>query len=386
MNTMPTVPALLVDVRRRSIVSGVSGCRYVALSYRFGEAAHFRLDGMKLSQLRHDFSLDDPEILGSLPLTVRHAIALVEALGESHLWTDSLCITHEDPSTLDEQLAQMAAIYSSALLTIVATDGDGTTGILGLPGISEPRKTTQQVVEFGGENLVTYERPPFGRRGHTDYQYHTRGWTYQEYLMSVRKLIFSRGQAYWMCQCCQWQEKLAPDVEINKTTNTRPEILSAGFPDLEALGHILSDYNKRSLTYGEDALPAIAGLLTVLSRTFTGGFLYGLPEMMFDTALGWHWSDTTFKPAKRVPSQSGRDDQDIPTWSWLSWLSWRGPFKWGLYGEMAVKDDFQFDRHGLQETSPITKWFSSGAHEGEPRRKIVSTWYRERERAIDLES
>jgi hypothetical protein len=36
MNTTPTVPALLVDVKRRCIVSGANGYRYVALSYRFG--------------------------------------------------------------------------------------------------------------------------------------------------------------------------------------------------------------------------------------------------------------------------------------------------------------------------------------------------------------
>jgi hypothetical protein len=134
MNTIPTVPALLVDVKRRCIVSGVSGCRYVALSYRCGKAAHFRLDRARLDELRQEFALDTPDILRSLPSTIRHAISLTKALGERYLWTDSLCITHEDPSALAKQLEQMAAIYSSALFTVVATDGDGTSGILGLPG------------------------------------------------------------------------------------------------------------------------------------------------------------------------------------------------------------------------------------------------------------
>ena len=156
MNTMPVVPSFLVDVKRKCIVPGVSGCRYAALSYRFGEAAHFSLDRVRLDRLRKDFSLNSPDILESLPLTVLHAIALVEALGEQYLWTDSLCITHDDPSTIAGQLEQMAAIYSSALFTIVATDGDGTGGIAGLPGISEPRKSTQQVFEFGAENLVRH--------------------------------------------------------------------------------------------------------------------------------------------------------------------------------------------------------------------------------------
>jgi hypothetical protein len=92
------------------MVSGFSGCRYVALSYRFGEVAHFSLDGDLLDRLRQSSGLDNPDIRNSLPLTVRHAMALVNALGESYLWTDSLCITHGDPSALSGQLEQMAAI------------------------------------------------------------------------------------------------------------------------------------------------------------------------------------------------------------------------------------------------------------------------------------
>lgn len=284
MNTASITPALLVDVKRRCIVSGIRGCHYVALSYRFGEAPHFKLGGTLLNQLRDDFALDSCDILESLPLIVQHAMALVNTLGERYLWTDSLCITHEDPDALAGQLEQMAAIYSSALFTIVATDGDGTRGLLGLPGISEPRKLSQQVVEFGTEKLVLHRFGGSVLSKKTDY--HKRGWTYQEFLMSTRKLIFMESEAHWMCQCCHWHEVLVRDMEVDKHVSPHSQLLVAGFPDLKSLSSFLCQYNTRSLTYDEDALPAIAGWLSVLSRTFTGGFLYGLPEMMFDTALG----------------------------------------------------------------------------------------------------
>jgi len=99
-NATPTTPTLLLDVNEKSVVSGVSECHYVALSYRFGAAAHFKLDGDSLDKLRQDLALDSPEIQESLPLTVRDAIALVEALGERYLWTDSLCPTQENPTLL----------------------------------------------------------------------------------------------------------------------------------------------------------------------------------------------------------------------------------------------------------------------------------------------
>jgi hypothetical protein len=382
-NAMPTIPALLVDVKRKCVVSGIHGYRYVALSYRFGKAAHFRMDIVRLDELRQDLALDSLEFLASLPWTVRHAIALVESLGERYLWTDTLCITHEDTSNLAGQLEHMAAIYSSALFTIVAVDGDGKTGILGLSGISEPREINQPVVEFGSEHLVPRTPDRVDHSHASQLPYHRRCWTYQEFLMSARKLIFSGGEAHWLCQCCEWHEGLVRDVEIAKHIDPRPKLLIAGFPDLSSLQDLLTNYNTRSLTFNEDALPAIAGLLEVLSRTFIGGFNYGIPEMMFDTALAWNaLSRTPRIPGllKRTPSPSARN---LPSWSWLSW---QGPFEWGSVGEAEVRDtDIRnHDKELLsQETSPITEWYASDALHGEPRRRIVPTWYKERERAKD---
>jgi hypothetical protein len=378
MNTKPTVPALLVDVKSKRIVSGISGGRYVALSYRCGEAAHFKLDRVQLERLRQNFALDNADVLDSLPSTVRHTIALVEALGERYLWTDSLCITHDDEGTLDAQLEQMAAIYCSALFTIVATDGDGTCGILGLPGISKPGNFTQRNFHFGDENLVVRHRG-MG----TLWEYHQRGWTYQEFLMSARKLVFGKDGAWWTCQCCDWYEYLAEDMEFNEHVDNISKSLVTGFPDVASLGHLLNPYNARNLTYDEDALPAIAGLLAVFSRTFTGGFLYGLPEFMFDTALGWNASCSGSGLRKRVPLQPKRIGGDMPTWSWLSW---QGHFQWcedyGGSDEREVRDTAnEMGYVRLQETSPITEWYASRALEGEPRRKLVQTWYKERERA-----
>ena len=383
MNTTPTVPALLVDVKKKCIVPGLSGCRYVALSYRFGSAPHFKLDQVMLVRLRREYELNSPDILMSLPLTVRHAIALVEALGEalgeSHLWTDSLCIIHENPSALAGQLEQMAAIYSSAVLTIVATDGDGTSGILGLSDISRPRNLSQEVIDFGVERLVVPRWEMLTLTERSDY--HQRGWTFQEYLMSPRKLIFFKGEAHWVCQCRNWHEDLVRDNTIERYAKDGLRILVAGLPSLSSLETLLSNYNDRCLTYDEDALPAIAGLLAVLNRTFTGGFLYGLPVMMFDAALTWSESWVSLGLIKRTPSRPIDLDQEVPTWSWLAW---QGSFQWGASGEAGVTHGpSTFQLYSLRETSPITEWYASSALEGRERRKIIPTWYKERERAKD---
>ncbi len=144
---------------------------------------------------------------------------------------------------------------------------------------------------------------------------------------------------------------------------------------------MLCNYNERELTYDEDALAAISGLLTVFSRTFTGGFLYGLPEMLFDRALAWmpQWPHTNMRKRQSSGnlSHTGFTATDLPTWSWVAW---QGMFTF-WYGEAVRVNDIQ---HWIQEVTPITEWYTSSAPSGQPRRRICSTWFEERERRKDV--
>lgn len=127
-------PRLLIDVKRRCIVAGAPEHRYLALSYRTGSAGKFLLRPQNLAELCHEDALRKPEILGSLQLTVQHALLLADALNASHLWTDVLCIVQ--------------SIYSNALMNIVVADGDGSSGIPGLSAISHSRALHQATFQF----------------------------------------------------------------------------------------------------------------------------------------------------------------------------------------------------------------------------------------------
>lgn len=55
-------------------------------------------------------------------------------------------------------------------------------------------------------------------------------------------------------------------------------------------------------TYPEDILDAFAGLTSVLSLTFDGGFICGLLQMFFDPALLWQpWRPLDRRRAVRSP-------------------------------------------------------------------------------------
>lgn len=72
-------------------------------------------------------------------------------------------------------------------------------------------------------------------------------------------------------------------------------------------------YNSRKFTYAEDSLNAITSLLSVMSFSFSGGFISGLPEMFFDEALLWQPAE----PMQR--RQASATANNLPSWSWAGW-------------------------------------------------------------------
>ena len=374
MKIWPTRPAWLIDIENKCVVSGQCRGAFVALSYRAGEHAGFRVDTSEtMAKLRKPYALDRPEISTDLIPILRHAMYLTSAIGERYLWVDALCIVHGDDGATAEQLNLMGAIYASAIVTIIGADGDSQDGLLGLRDTSAPRKLKQHILPFGEEKIVVRNTNIFFSTGGTPY--YDRGWAYQEHKMCQRKILFNRKEVHWECQCNVWHEEMVLGAESEGYIDPRLSVIMAGFPDMGSLNHLITDYNKRELRFEEDALPGISGLLSAVSRSFTGGFIYGLPEMLFDRGLGWRplWNHTDLR--RRVqsdrPSTSRFSHSSLPSWSWIGW---QGMVTSG-YGEAVRINDRQ---SWIEETIPITEWYTSNSPSGSPLRRIRSTWFENR--------
>lgn len=120
-----------------------------------------------------------------------------------------------------------------------------------------------------------------------------RGWTFQEYICSTRKLIFQDGTVSWECEASAWFEV---DGKISLSNNSlgernvgqferRRRLDDSRWPNLYQLAWLVFIYNRRDLTYPEDALDAFTGVLSTIEHTFDGGFITGLPHTFFDSAL-----------------------------------------------------------------------------------------------------
>jgi hypothetical protein len=373
-------PAWIVDTKNRCLVSGTDCKSYVTLSYRWGKARELNVQPDTMARLQRHNGVDDPAISSQLAPIVRHAISLTSMIGERYLWVDVLCIDHSRVSESTSQLQLMGAIYANASLTIVSFDGDAQDGLRGLKGSSQGRSLSNELIPFGEENFI------HDKHGYFEFstwgQYHKRAWTYQEFNMASRRLIFSKGSLHWMCQRSVWEEQLQLGVEADKYINPRMGEIMRGMPNLLSLANLLGHYNQRALTYDEDALPGVYGLLTVFSRCFLGGFICGIPEMFFEAALSWRpqWDHTNLR--RRVPSENPNPGQlqpcILPSWSWAGW---EGLVDISQYEAGPANPRAWW----IKETIPITTWYACSSPTTLQKRRIKNSWFETREAYKDFD-
>ncbi|PSN61169.1 hypothetical protein BS50DRAFT_578574 [Corynespora cassiicola Philippines] len=51
------------------------------------------------------------------------------------------------------------------------------------------------------------------------------------------------------------------------------------WPDLQESALLVTQYNRKKLTYQSDTLLAFSEITSILSNVFKGGFVYGLPAL-----------------------------------------------------------------------------------------------------------
>jgi hypothetical protein len=177
----------------------------------------------------------------------------------------------------------MVSVFANASITIIAQQGeDANYGLHGLRGISLPRQISQGSFRLDKGYEVVHLRKP-----DTSSPWFRRGWTYQEGLFSRRKLCFNNDAIRWECPCNSFQE----DVERfpgqrrkyaeNFYSPFNDKTLTSTIPSLSGYEGYVRAYNVRELTFPEDASAAFAGIINVVTRSFHGGFICGLPALFW---------------------------------------------------------------------------------------------------------
>ncbi|KAK7960462.1 HET-domain-containing protein [Apiospora saccharicola] len=335
------IPDWVIDTEDACIVRGSSVPRYVALSYVWNPLPGGRHTCSRLARALPEYAgsqkavgdrlmlLKDnladfctkgflhTNVLDRVPAVVRDAINLVQRSGARYLWVDCLCIV-QYAETTKERVNTMNEIYSGAYFTIVAA-AKSAEGLYGSRCLGEAyiRNGKPSAASLHAELLCSH--------------WASRGWTFQEQLLSNRAMVFLDDMYFWDCQ----REVQCPGVAAASETASQDPPATRGIgqeksqrrrekppsiPDLKLYVELVCRYNNRQLTYDQDALPAFSGVLDALSQWgFFGGFVCGLPALLLDSALLWQ---PLTKARRRVAMESAArlaPKAPLPSWSWVGW-------------------------------------------------------------------
>ncbi|KUJ09938.1 uncharacterized protein LY89DRAFT_266682 [Mollisia scopiformis] len=222
----------------------------------------------------------------------------------------------------------MDRIYGLASLVLVAAAGaDALTGLVGYE--ASPRPTIDQISGTVQGLQLVISSPPLQYILENS-KWNTRGWTFQEWHLARRALIFTDDQVYYICSSASYCEDIALEnfqphllmslILENCNASTMRHYLPSRYTQCTGNGgwveyiQLVEHYSKRELTYESDTLLAISGLLNDLHRASRNRFLCRVSIGLFHDALFW-------VPENRAELRWGTGDTPtllFPTWSWAS--------------------------------------------------------------------
>jgi hypothetical protein len=344
----------LIDCQSRTVVRATAGAKWVALSYVWSLASPRAVssDGRISSQSGSGHA--EMALPNVLPGIIVDAMEATLALGYRYLWTDQFCIDQSNKVEVADQVGKMDRIYRGAELTIVAASArNGLPGARALPR-AEPKSVVVDHVDF-------FVAPMEPVQDIASSVWSTRGWCYQEEMLSRRLLYFTEAGALFKCSTATFYEAIGgPGLVADPQemeTKSRGHQIPNGTPGasgrinyksvldrclagkgsmarsvstarfhIMAARQVIAEFTKKRLSFDSDSLNAVSGVLNVFGNIDPPvRFCQGLPvsqdvsahftDHLLLESLCWYHQD---------PISVQRRDH-LPSWSWAGWsgtISW----------------------------------------------------------------
>ncbi|CCM05326.1 uncharacterized protein FIBRA_07540 [Fibroporia radiculosa] len=351
----------MVDVTLMAVVRAPPNCRYVALSYVWGGPGEDYWTTMANIDARTSPAGLDGSVL---PATILDSVHLVQQLQERYLWVDALCIIQDSPEDKAVQIHVMDLIYSKAAFTIFAAGGEAARARL--PGLLPGTRSPDQQIEIVQGLHLALPLPSL-RETLAQSIWDTRGWTFQELILSRRRLFFTKRQAYFECGKDVWCEDLIAESKTLRYSDHPMRYLGSGsflrkpptFPNPDhttSYATAVGLYTRRQLSHESDIVDAITALTNAITRGYQlmGGdtgkaFRYGMQIRDLDYSLLWQ-PRMDWVHSRRVSDTMG---SPWPSWAWAGWR-----------GAVAYTDESQL----------ISPTITSGTRP-QPLESLITLWH-----------
>lgn len=306
--------------------------RYAALSYCWGSGEN-QAKTIVATLASRKAGIAESE----LPPVIREAIQVTRALEIPYLWIDALCIVQDDPSDWERQCAEMHKVYGTAYVTLCAANSRSCDeGFLRQSGriiripfqshLSPDIKGSFLVQHKGVANscFTSALRSDFLSLDTSSSRWGSRGWVFQEAILSTRRLIFGARDLHFLCS--ESHQRRGQDAKPYPYDHNigKSEIEE----DIRVLHRIwditLHNYSlceASSFTHATDILPALSGLAQLLHSRLKDDYYAGHWGRNLYKSLLWFegLAHTHHRPFWSASSSKPRPEAFIaPSWSNLN--------------------------------------------------------------------
>lgn len=210
-------------------------------------------------------------------------MVLTKSINERYLWVDSLCIIKDDNEEKSTQIKAMDSVHERSILTIVGCYGIDANA--GLPGVS-PGSRDQKQLTCSVDGLRLKLCMQSLTESLRDVKWTTRGWTYQEELLSNRLLYLTEDQAQYNCKAgCETCEEASSEFILESPV--AKDVFPWGIDpkrtrdNFTMYADFVTTFMGRDLSDPHDSLDAISGIFKRLQATYGGyPFEFGLPLLL----------------------------------------------------------------------------------------------------------
>jgi hypothetical protein len=207
---------------------------YAALSHCWGLVVPTRLMKANYEDLK-----GGPIIISDLPKTFRDAVKIASTLNVRYLWIDSLCIIQDSEEDWQAEAGKMSAVYRNAAFAIAAHGSGDSNGGCFVTGASRQheyssiRGTNKDGVEINVHVRLSGFREPNRDEGLAHIakgnkvkplpsRLSTRGWVFQERLLSQRTLHYTGSELVFECRAgLQCECRVGTDTSAHATNFKR---------------------------------------------------------------------------------------------------------------------------------------------------------------------
>lgn len=352
------------DFIRLVLVADERQYQYVTLSHRWGVPEPPKLSENNDSSQPGKVYIRTLEAgikISDLPRTFREAVHIVRHCGLSYIWIDCLCIVQDINSEgqnpyWEKEAKKMADIYAGGIFNIAVTNARNSEA-----GLFPTRHYTAVPVVHDlappaspcGQASILWEDPS-GKfeRDIVSSELLSRGWVYQEVFLTPANLFCTADEMWWSCFHGTCTQTFPAGTDIEDSINEKKlKIMWDGVGAWDAWRGVLESYSATSVTFKDDRLVAIAGLVEIFrslypthlqharyhSGVWSLGIQGGLDQLL------WRRSKGHALPSRRYPAT-----HPIPSWSPASY---DGKIRWPRdrlpeLPEFKSMDDSQLDTFG----------------------------------------